>query len=129
MQQVEFWMKRYPTLNATGLGLVDGGLRLSKEMFIKTLKQSRDELAAEQGSVLPLAVRWFSAARVGKIKSLNRRHNSEELRGVVGSSIGVDISNGVLILAALMSGFKISHDHFPYFNMSEKSLSDLLNKR
>ncbi len=128
-QRIQEVINRLPRLTNNGVRFKGqlGMIKLSKEGFIKKFDDEQKALLNDTESFQKICV-WLK--KVNKIKTINRKHSSYYLKHVAEQEIGY-ITNGVFIAAAIDCGFNFESDDSPnvFFNMSEKSIKQLVNGR
>jgi hypothetical protein len=109
---------RVPQLAYFGVGLYESPITSEK------LRQGREQLL-ESSAICTKVCEWL--ASIKRSKTINRERNSYGLKHMAEQEIGEYVSNGVLIAAAIHSGFAYRLDgDSPYmmFGMSERSLNE-----
>ncbi len=111
---------KYPNLNYFGFGLFDKGKGLSESQQKEKLEKLQDKLLTNIHEV-EYVVNWLQD--VDKIDSFNEHISSYRLKHLAENAAQSYVSNGSLIVGAILSDFKIKIDTpNAYFNISKKSL-------
>ena len=111
-------LKKEPRLTSNGLEFKN------KDLLRKSRKELLSPIDVER---FYKCCEWLS--QISMTKRLNRQHSSYYLKHVAENDIGY-IGNGTFIASAIHCGFKYSSDDLsPYFNMSYKSIEDLVKNK
>lgn len=122
---IERVMENYPKLNSFGFGLFDHGRGKTPDEKQAALKEGQDELLLSEERCTAIC-KWLED--IGKIKSINRRHNSYGLKHRAEDDVGY-VTNGQFICAAIHMGFQCQvEDANASFNMSEKDLKQKIKQ-
>lgn len=104
------------------------------EIDMKNLYNTCNIFRCKQNDYVPFKniniIANYLKNNIRKIKTINTRNSSYGLKHIIENVLGKEVdhyvSNGELILSALLAGFKMDNSRInPYFNMSKKDINRL----
>jgi hypothetical protein len=120
-EDISLVLKQHPELTGHGIGIYAGN-KLTKEDYDKAFSDEVDYLYNHKSEIQD-CLEWLLTAE--KRKSMNVCRSSYGIKHIVEKHCKRYVSNGALIVAAIMAGFNIKQCRAGganvYLNISEKS--------